>query len=109
MFAVGGRHFLPVGQRQLDVFIYREIANQVETLEDESDLLIADARALGKVEVLDRLAIQRVAAIGRRIEQADDRKQRGLAAARGPDMATYSPLAMERCTPESAWVSISSV
>jgi len=29
----GGRHSLPIGQRQLHVFIHSEIADQVETLE----------------------------------------------------------------------------
>ena len=56
--AVGRRHPLPVGQRQLDVFVHRQIADQVETLKDESDLLVANARALGKIQVLDRLAVQ---------------------------------------------------
>ncbi len=47
---------MTVGQRQFDVFIDRQIANQVETLEDEPDLLIADARPLREIEVLDALS-----------------------------------------------------
>ena len=35
----------PVGQRQFDVLVHGQIADQVETLEDEADLLVADARA----------------------------------------------------------------
>ena len=56
LLAIRRRHFLPVGQRQFDVLIHRQVADQVETLEDEADLLIADARTFGKVEVLHRLA-----------------------------------------------------
>ena len=82
LLAVGRRHLLPVGERQFDVLVHREIADQVETLEDESDLLVADARALCEVQVLDRLAVQQVAPVGGRVQQADDREQRGLAAAR---------------------------
>ena len=82
LLAVRRGHSLAVGERQFDVFVDRQIADQVETLKDESDFLVADARALGEIEVLDRLSVQRVAARGRRIEQADDRKQRRLAAAR---------------------------
>ena len=84
LLAFRRRHPLAVGERQFDVFIHREIADQVETLEDESDLLVANAGTLGEVEVLHRLAVQRVAAASRRVEQADDREQRRLAAARRP-------------------------
>ena len=52
--------FCAVGERQLDVFIDGQIADQIEALEDEADLLIADARALGKVKVLGRLAVERI-------------------------------------------------
>src|SRR3984885_12395967 len=81
-FAVRGRHARTVGQRQLHILGHREIADQVEALEDEADLLIADARALGEAQVLYRLAVQLVAPVGRRIEQSDDREQRRLAATR---------------------------
>ena len=71
-----------VGERQLDVFVNREIADQIEALEDEADLLVADARPLGEIQVLRRVAVQRIAAAGGRIEQPDDRQQRRFAAAR---------------------------
>ena len=74
--ALRRRHSLPVGKRQLDVFVHRQIANQVETLEDETNLLIADARALGKVQVFDRLVVQAIFPPGRSIQQPDDREQR---------------------------------
>ena len=44
-FAVAGIH-AAIGQRQLDVFIDREIADQIKTLKDETDFAIANARAL---------------------------------------------------------------
>src|SRR5262245_19647652 len=45
LLTLGSRH-AAVRERKLDVFVDRQIANQVERLEDESDLAIADAGAL---------------------------------------------------------------
>ena len=47
LLALRGLH-AAVGERQLDVLIHGEIADQVEALEDEADLAVADARALGR-------------------------------------------------------------
>ena len=79
-----GRLHAAIGERQLDVLVDGEVANQVEALEDEPDLAVAHARALGERQVGDRLAVQDVLALGRRVEQAEDRQQRRLAAARRP-------------------------
>ena len=49
-----GRHLLAIRERQFDILIHRQIANQVEALEDESDLLIADARRSAEIKILDR-------------------------------------------------------
>src|SRR5262245_27695749 len=73
-----------VGQRQLDVLVHGEIADQVERLEDEPDLPVADASAIGGGEIGDGLAVEQVAAVGRRVEQPEDREQRRLAASRRP-------------------------
>ena len=43
-----------VGQRQLNILVDRQVADQVEALKDKPDLLVADARTLGEVQVLDR-------------------------------------------------------
>src|SRR5579862_7774774 len=80
--AFAGRHSLAIGQRQFDVFVYGEVADQVETLKNKTDLLIADAGALREVEILDRFAVEKVTTASWGIEQADDRQQRRLAAAR---------------------------
>ena len=78
------RRFHPaIGERQLDVFKHVQVADEIETLEDKADLFIADAGALGVVQARHRLSVERVRAFGRRIEQTEDRKQRGLAAAGG--------------------------
>jgi hypothetical protein len=37
-----------IGQRQLDVLEHGQVADQVEGLEDEADLAVADAGALGR-------------------------------------------------------------
>ena len=57
LLSVGRRHSLPIGQRKFDVLIHRQVADQVKTLEDEADLLVANSRPLGKIEILDRLAV----------------------------------------------------
>src|SRR5438552_1587337 len=75
------RQHTAIGERQLDVLEHGEIANQVETLKDEADFSVADARALRGFELRDLATIQRVRAAARRVEQADNREQRGLAAA----------------------------
>ena len=71
-----------IGQRQLHVLEHREIADQVEALEDEPDFAIADARALRGRQLRDRPAVQPVRTRRRRVEQAENRQQRRLAAAR---------------------------
>jgi energy-coupling factor transporter ATP-binding protein EcfA2 len=42
-FALGGGHAGTIGERELDIFIDGEIADQIETLKDETNLLIANA------------------------------------------------------------------
>src|SRR5207302_11016818 len=78
-FAIAGAR-APVGQRQFDVFENRQIADQIKALKDETDLAIPNARALCEGEIRDLMAFQRITAIRRSIEQAANRKQRGLAA-----------------------------
>ncbi len=72
-----------IGQRQLDVLVDGQVADEVEALEDETDLAIADPRALGEREVRDLAALERIAAVRRRVEQPENREQRRFAAAGG--------------------------
>ena len=44
-----------IGERQFDVFINGEVADQIERLEDEADLAIADARAVASESFCHRL------------------------------------------------------
>src|SRR3954466_4247564 len=71
-----------VGQRQLDVFVNGEVADQVEALEDEPDLAVADAGAFRERKVRHLRAFEGIAPAGRRIEEAEDGKKSGFAAAR---------------------------
>src|SRR5260370_11179951 len=73
-----------VGERQLHVLEHREIADQVEALEDEPDLAVADAGALGRRQLRDRPVVQDVLSLRRRVEEAENRQQRRFAAARRP-------------------------
>ena len=54
------RQHAAVRERQLDVLEHREVADQVETLKDESDLAVADARALPGFELGDFAPVERV-------------------------------------------------
>src|SRR5579863_6604405 len=82
LLALGGGH-AAVGERQLDVFKDCEVSNQIERLENEADLAVANARAIRERKIRDRVRVDPVIAFGGRIEQAQDRKQRGFAASRG--------------------------
>ena len=75
-----GRAHAAIRQRQFDVFVNVQIADQVKALEDETDLAIAYACALGEGQVFDRVAIEDVFAVGRRVQQAEDRKKGRFAA-----------------------------
>src|SRR5207247_8462310 len=77
-----GRLHPAIGERQLYVLEDREVADQVEALEDEPNLTVAHARALGRRQFRDRAAVEQVRSFGRRVEQAEDRQERRLAAAR---------------------------
>ena len=50
----------------------------------KSDFAVANARAIGEREIRYRLLVDPVIAVARRIEQPENREQRGLAAARWP-------------------------
>src|SRR4030095_10931740 len=63
-----------VGERQLHVFKHRQIANQVETWENEPDLTSANARAIGKGKIGDFVAFSRINAIRGSIEKAKNRQ-----------------------------------
>ena len=65
-----------IGQRQLDILENRQVADEIETLKNETDFAISDAGAFRKREVGDFAALECVAAIGRRIEQSENREQR---------------------------------
>jgi len=82
LFPFRGRR-AAVGQRQLNVFVHGQVANQIEGLEDETNLAVAYARAFRQAELGHGLPIQHVLALSGRIQQAENRKQRGLPAAGG--------------------------
>ncbi len=81
LLAFGGRH-AAIGQREFHVFVNGEVADQVEGLKDEADLAIADAGAIRQRKVRHGLGIDPVIAFRGRIEQPENREQRGFAAAR---------------------------
>ncbi|HXH25505.1 MAG TPA: hypothetical protein VNI78_09670 [Vicinamibacterales bacterium] len=68
-----GRPHAAIRERQLDVLEDRQIANQVEALEDEADLAAPQPCALGERQVGRPAAVEEVEPLGRRVEQPDDR------------------------------------
>ena len=74
-----------VGEGQLDVFVYGQVADQVERLEDEADLAVADACPLVHLQPRNGLTVQNVSPVAGRVEQAQNGQQRGFAAARRPE------------------------
>src|ERR1039458_10858423 len=79
--ALGRRHAGTICEGELDILLDSKVADEVEALEDEADLLVANAGTIAEAEVLNRIVVEQVAAAGRRIQQAEDREQRRLAAA----------------------------
>src|SRR5438477_9575733 len=73
-----------IDQRQLHIVERRRPRQQVERLEHESDLLVADAGQLVIRQVARLLPIQPVFARARRVEAADQVHQRRLARTRRP-------------------------
>src|SRR6266850_2902558 len=69
-------------ERQRHVLFHGEPWHQVECLEDEADLPIADLRQPLARQRADVLAIQPIAARGGRVEAPEDVHQRALAGAR---------------------------
>src|SRR5213078_475915 len=69
-----------ISQRQLDIFVNRQIANEIKALENEADLAIADASTLRKRKVSDFRSFQGVATTAGGVEQTKDREQRRFSA-----------------------------
>src|SRR4029077_9190249 len=85
-----------IRERQFDVLENGEIADQVKCLENKTDFAIANAGAIGERKIRHRLLIDPVVAVARRIEQAENRKQSGFAAARRPgDRKEFAVLDIE--------------
>ena len=63
------RH-VPVRQRQFDILIHRQIANQIECLKNKPDLPVPNPRSLGRLQRSHRLPPQRILPSRRRIQQA---------------------------------------
>ena len=107
--ALGGLH-AAIAQRHVDVVEHIEIRDQIEALEDEADLPVADARALVVVEPADVGAVQDVAA---RSSAASSRpamlRKVVLPEPDGPVTETNSPFSTSRLKSRKACVSTRSV
>src|SRR5690606_22281230 len=70
-----------IEHRQLDILERGRAGEEIETLEDEAELLVAQVRELVAVELVDIDAVQQVGAAGRAVEAAEHVHQRRLAGA----------------------------
>jgi hypothetical protein len=95
-----------VAQRHVDVVEQRQVGDQVEALEDEAQLFIAQARAGVVVHAFDVDAVEDVLAVGEFFQQAGDVEEAGLAGAGragdGDEFACLTSISK----PRSACVSI---
>jgi hypothetical protein len=69
--ATVGRFQASVSKGKLYVLENCEVADQVEALKYETDFAIAYAGALGKRKIRDRLSVEPVVAVRRRVEQSE--------------------------------------
>ena len=81
LLAFGGGH-AAVAQRYVDVVEQVEVGDQVEALEDEADLLVAQARTRVVAQVADVLAVEQELPAGEGLQQAGDVEEGGLARTR---------------------------
>jgi len=82
-FLALGRGHAAIGEGEFDVFVDGKIADEIESLEDESDFAIANARAITELEGGDGLTVEGVVPFCGRIEKTEDGEESGLAAAGG--------------------------
>ena len=69
LLALGGAR-AAIGERQLNVFVNGEVADQIERLKNEADFAIADPRALADGQLLHIRAVELVETVARRIQQS---------------------------------------
>src|SRR5262249_4240431 len=74
------RRHAAVDERELDVAEHVEIADEIEGLEDEPDRARPDSSALSLAEARHGLPRQHIAPLDGRVEEAENRKKRGLPA-----------------------------
>ena len=68
-------------QREFDVLKDRQITDEIEALEDESDLAIANPSAVRERKIGDFTAFERITAARRSVQETKNRQQGRLAAA----------------------------
>src|SRR5690606_36524573 len=76
-----GRH-LGVDEWELHVFEDRQFVDEVETLEDEADVMLAQVRALALIEFGHLDIVEKVTSIIQVVKEANDVEQRRLSASR---------------------------
>jgi hypothetical protein len=97
-----------IQHRQLDVIDRRRLRQQVETLKDEPDPLVANPRQLVGRQRQDLAALEQVLAGGRVRQTAEDVQERRFAGPGRAVIETNSPAVTSSDTPSKARTSTSS-
>src|SRR3569833_1017985 len=84
VLALTGRNVPVIKQRHLHILEHSQLIDEIETLEDECDSVLAQLRKLRLRPVGDIAAVEPVLARGGTVDHAEHVEQGGLAAARGP-------------------------
>ena len=86
-----------IGERHVEVFVHRQVVQQVIGLEHEADVLLLQVGAVALAQRVNRLAVQEVLAGPRGVVHAQDVQQRRLAGAGRPhDRDELAGLEVER-------------
>jgi hypothetical protein len=104
-----GRGHLVVQQGELDILPNRQFVDQIEALEDEADIGLANLGQLAFGQAGDFLAVEDVEPLDGLSSMPITFSKVDLPQPDGPMMATNSPSAISRSIPSSAVVSIVSV
>ena len=62
----------PISQRQLDVFVNRQITDQVKRLEDEADVPIPNMGPIRQGQILHVVSVERIDSFARSVQQTEN-------------------------------------
>src|SRR5258707_6958710 len=79
-----GPRYIAIGKRNVDIFLHRQVVEQMITLKHKTDVLAIELGALPAIQFVHRMLEEHEFARPSVIEQAENAEQRGLARSGGP-------------------------